>query len=151
MRWCFSTWSSNGCKNTKLQLKRKMASFICLLCIQCALYRTRGYYGDLLLKSSVLFPLSNWPNHIVERMLPMVNKRVNYLLKGALNLEDSMTRFCVSTLTWLQLDRTVQSWNAHRIQGLLFNFIISLRSSLKIYFCQDALIWMMICNWSLSS
>ncbi|XP_038063019.1 uncharacterized protein LOC119733706 [Patiria miniata] len=67
-------------------------------------------------------------NHKIERMWPEVNQRVNYPIKGApveltdaekLDIDDSLVKFCVSTLC-LQLcevgvDREVTSWNAHRI------------------------------------
>ncbi|KAK9977189.1 hypothetical protein ABG768_019010 [Culter alburnus] len=67
-------------------------------------------------------------NHTVERMLPEINNQVNFPLKEALvqlqdqeaiDIEDSLTRFCTSNLTdQIGINRFVHSWNAHRFPGI---------------------------------
>ena len=69
-------------------------------------------------------------NHTVERIWPEINQRVNYPIKSALvelvdsdslNMEDSIAKFCTSSLCLLLADigvtQVVESWNAHRIPG----------------------------------
>ncbi|KAA0717606.1 hypothetical protein E1301_Tti016786 [Triplophysa tibetana] len=73
---------------------------------------------------------SSTKNHTVERIWPEVNKRVNYPIKTpliqivdqeTLDMEDGLTRYCVSNLT-CQISQTgvqrfLQEWNCHNILG----------------------------------
>lgn len=56
-----------------------------------------------------------------------INTRVNYPLKGALvdlvdqdalDMQDNITVFRACVSSQIGVDRTVQSWNAHRIPGM---------------------------------
>jgi hypothetical protein len=64
-------------------------------------------------------------------MWPEVNQRVNYPIKAALvelmesdilDVEDDVTKFCLSNLCIqladLGIQQVVDSWNAHRMPGL---------------------------------
>lgn len=82
-------------------------------------------YTINIIRSTLLFQ-----NHKVERMWPEVNQRVNYPIKAALvelmdadalNVDDDVTKFCLSNLS-IQLaevgiQQFVESWNAHRVPG----------------------------------
>ena len=65
-------------------------------------------------------------------MWPEINQRVNYPIKAGLvklieaedvDLEDEVTKFCLSNLTIqlaeLGIHQVVESWNAHQIPGIL--------------------------------
>jgi len=64
-------------------------------------------------------------------MWPEINQRVNYPIKAALvqlveadavNIEDDVTKFCLSNLciqlAELGIQQVVESWNAHRVPGM---------------------------------
>ena len=91
--------------------------------------RVNLWWHDCCISSKVL-SLSFIQNHTVERMWPEVNNRVNYPLKTALvgmtnaetlDMEDSISKYCVSKVTCqlahIGIIRMVASWNAHRIPG----------------------------------
>ncbi|XP_067292504.1 uncharacterized protein [Pseudorasbora parva] len=69
-------------------------------------------------------------NHTVERIWPEINKRVNFPIKSALiqmvdqeslDLEDGLSRYCVSNLTCeisrIGVQQFVCAWNSHNILG----------------------------------
>ena len=73
-------------------------------------------------------------NHLAERHWVEVNSRVNYPLKTALvwmqqnniiDLDDPVTKFCVSLMTGILsqigIQLHVRSWNNHRIPGKYLN------------------------------
>jgi len=82
-------------------------------------------YTINIIRSTLLFQ-----NHKVERMWPEVNQRVNYPIKAALvelmdadalNVDDDVTKFCLSNLciqlAEVGIQQFVESWNAHRVPG----------------------------------
>ncbi len=69
-------------------------------------------------------------NHRAESLWPEVNQRINYPIKrvliemesnGEINMEDEITKFCVSYVTIMVISNAladfVSAWNSHRIPG----------------------------------
>jgi hypothetical protein len=75
----------------------------------------------------------SFQNHMIERIWPEVNQRVNYPIKRALvqlvdsdlvNMDNDVVKFCMSNLcvllAELGMKQFVESWNCHRIPGIMF-------------------------------
>ena len=83
-----------------------------------------------MVKSTFFFSTLSLQNHAVERLWVEINCRTNYPIKralvnmendGVIDLEDEVTKFCVSWVTRqvveVGIQYTVDSWNSHPIPG----------------------------------
>ena len=114
-------------------------NFICYCCLLKA---------KLLFLYFEIFLFQNMP---IERIWPEVNSRVNYPIKyilvrmdndGIINMENETEKFCVSFVTCevakVGMERTIGSWNFHRIPGIALLILISIvnrREGCKLPFC----------------
>lgn len=92
------------------------------------------------------FKSASTENYTIERIWPEVNSRINYPIKNILvdleekelfDLTDEAVKYCVSQYTCKVasegMERFVQSWNNHKIQG---NYYYKLHVSYVKIICQ---------------